>query len=458
MAGVDRAGLGYLQNCYEKAESQLIILYGQKHTGMEELLQAFCQGKTACCYRARTCSEKEQLFQWGNELREEGASLPVHLSFPDLLAALCPPKRQQPAGKSVIIIEEFQNIVKQSHDFMPSLNAFLRDTEKAGGVMVLLTSLLPGWVENGMVQKLGAQAHGITGFLKLKEQSFFEMVRSFPGGVRSSQVECYGVLGGFPGLWKHFDTRLSVSENICRHILNPDSLLHQEAPRLVVGELREPGIYDTILSAMASGKDKLNELYLHTGFSRAKISVYLNHLMSLDLVEKVHSFDTEGRGNVRKGVYRISHPFVCFYFRYLYPHLTQLGRMEETAFYERYIAPDFRRYTARAFVRICREYMQYLNRRRRLPYACVQMGEWAGKAGDIDIVARDEAGHTIIGLCSWEKPVMPYDDYEWLLFCARKAQLRADHIYLFSAGGFDPALVREATGLDHVHLTDLDSF
>ena len=459
MAGLDRAGLRYLQSCYDQAGSQRIVLYGQRDTGMEDLLRVFCQGRAAYFYRARTCSEREQVFQWANELREEGVSLPAFPLFAQLLQAVRLITQQIAlSGKKIVIIGEFQNIVKQSQDFMPSLIAFLKEAEQSGSVMALLVSHAPGWVENGMVRKLGADARGITGFLKLKEQSFFEMVRGFPERDRSRQVEYYGVLGGFPGLWKYFDRELSVRENICRHILNPDSFLHGEAARLVGGELREPGIYDTILSALACGRDKLNDLYLHTGFSRAKISVYLNHLMELEFVEKVSSFETEGRSNARKGVYRIRHPFVCFYFRYLYPHLSRPGTMAEPEFYERYIASDFRRHTARAFVRICREYMEYLNRIRQLPFDCIRMGEWAGKAGDIDIVAMDRAGHTIIGLCSWEKPVMPYEDYEWLLFCARKARIPAEHIYLFSAEGFDTMLMREAGAHSNVHLTDLASF
>ncbi len=64
MAGLDRAGLRYLQSCYDQAGSQLIVLYGQRHTGMEDLLRVFCQGRAAYFYRARTCSEREQVFQW----------------------------------------------------------------------------------------------------------------------------------------------------------------------------------------------------------------------------------------------------------------------------------------------------------------------------------------------------------------------------------------------------------
>ena len=57
----------------------------------------------------------------------------------------------------------------------------------------------------------------------------------------------------------------------------------------------------SILAALAAGKYKLNDIYAQTGFSRAKISVYIKNLIELDVVEKVFSFDAlESRG-YRKG-------------------------------------------------------------------------------------------------------------------------------------------------------------
>lgn len=74
-------------------------------------------------------------------------------------------------------------------------------------------------------------------------------------------------------------------------------------------ELRETAVYDTILATLADGRHgKLNDMYAHTGFSRAKISVYLKNLMELELVEKV-----------LPGTYEICNAFVRFYFCFLFP-------------------------------------------------------------------------------------------------------------------------------------------
>ena len=84
------------------------------------------------------------------------------------------------------------------------------------------------------------------------------------------------------------------------------------------------------------------------------------------------------------------------------------------------------------------------------------MGEWVGKFGTIDIVAQNEEGKTILGICSWEKPVMRYDDYEWFLFCAEKAKLNPDYIYLFSVHNFEERLKLEAKVKSNMKLISMD--
>ncbi len=452
MAREGTEGIELLKRYYEKNGSQLVIVYGQKHAKIMKQVRAFADGKTSAFYRARSCSEREQLFIWGKECGEKGAGLPEYPQYTELFAFLT----EQQTGKAVIIIEEFQHFVKQSGDFIPSLLRFLHCSRQP--VIAVLCSTAVGWIENSMVCKIGQAACGIAGFIKIKEQRFFELVRAFPGSTRQEQIETYAVLGGFPGLWDHFEKGLPPRENICRYLLHDGAFLHEEALRLVAGELRETGVYHTILAALATGRQKLNDLFRHTGFSRAKISVYLKNLMELEIVEKVFSYDTEGRENAQKGVYRIRNHFVAFYFHYLYPHLSRLDEMSPEDFYDCYIAPDFRSYVTPFFRQVCQEYMEYLNDRRKLPFFCTRMGEWVGKAGTIDLIAQDDSGHTIVCLCGWEKPVMPYEDYEWLLFCTRKARLQADYVYLFSAVCFDGALQREAQQNGSLRLISLDSF
>ena len=160
---------------------------------------------------------------------------------------------------------------------------------------------------------------------------------------------------------------------------------------------------------------------------------------------------------MQKGIYRISHPFVEFYYTYMYPYLSDLQTLSVGEFYNRYIMPDFRRYVTGYFKKVCRQHLTKMNNKHKLPIDFDIVGEWIGKAGELDIIARDEDGRTLIGLCNWERP-MTYEDYEELLGYAKKAKINADYVYMYTAFRFDEKLNLEAKvkpNLKLVQISDL---
>lgn len=431
--------LKYLNNYFDREGSQILVVYGQKYIGKTTLVREFMEDKDGYYYLARACSEREQVYQWSAQLARDGYETEQFPSFHDIFAKIT---RRAP-GKKVLVIDEFQNIVRASSGFMKELVAFVHNQWNRDEVMVILCSSSIGWIENSMVTRIGEAAYELSGFLKIREMPFEDIAERFPNFRIEECVEAYAVLGGFPGLWNRFDDRLTIQQNICRHILDCNSFLFEEGERMLTDQLREPGVYNTILASIAAGRHKLNDLYLHTEFSRAKISVYLKNLIELELVEKVFSYDTAGKDNVQKGIYRISHPFVDFYYTYMYPHLSDLHTLSVGEFYNRYIAPDFRKYVSGYFKKICRQHLTKLNKRGRLPIVLDTVGEWVGKDGVLDIIAQDEERRTLIGLCCWEKPVA-YEDYEELLAYAKKAKIGADFVYMYTAFRFDERLNLEA--------------
>lgn len=434
------AELKQLNHYYDRDGSQIVVVYGQKNIGKTTLVKGFSQGKPMSYYMARSCSEREQVFQWGNELGKEGVKALKYPSYEEIFGLMT----QNLSGKKVIIIDEFQYIIKTSPHFMKELISFIHKQWNKQQVLVILCSSSVGWVENSMIKKIGEAAYELSGLLKIKELKFSDITDFFTGFSKQQCVEAYAILGGMPGLWEHFSDKLSIKENIIKNILPLSSALAGEAEKFVAEELRETAVYNTILSAIADGKHKLNDLYLHTDFSRAKISVYLKNLMELEIVEKVFSYDTEGKANVQKGIYRICNHFVYFYFRFIYPNMSKLQLEAPSAFYLERISPYFKSYVSEFYKNVCTEYLDTLNKRSLLPITYERSGEWVGKVGSIDIVAQDAQNNTIIAFCNYDKPMMTYEDYEWLLFCARKAQLDANFVYLFSSSRFDEKLTLEA--------------
>lgn len=423
--------LNFLEQYYRRTGSRLVVVYGGKGVGKTRLLQEFCKDKKAYYYLARACSDREQCCQWGGELQEKGIEVSRYPGYDELLSASLAEKE---AENQVLIIDEFHHMLKGDSVFFDKLTEFLENRMKGRPVMTVLCTSASGWVENHLVGKIGSRAALIGGFLKVRELSFASIRKLFSEYSLDDCIRAYAVLGGVPGYWMSFDSSLDARENIIKNIIARESRLHGEMEIFLEQELREPGVYNTILAALARDCNKLNDIYRHTAFSRAKISVYLKNLMELDLVEKVYSYDTEGRANAQKGIYRITNTYVRFYFRYLFPNQSTLQLLTPEEFYEQKVAPSYDLYVEEAYRRICRERM---NREYRV------VGEWLGKAGIIDIVASDGRGTVGVAGCAYSR-AMKYEDYEWLLFSMKKAKLASEDIRFYCEKGFDDALVQAA--------------
>jgi len=424
------AELNFLEQYFQKENSQLLVVYGAKGIGKTRLLQEFCQDKNSSYYLARACSGPEQRYQWAMECKAKGLDIDRYPDWEALFAA----EQRNDGKKQVLVVDEFQHMVKGDDDFFRALCSYVDHVGASNPLLVILCTSASGWVENSMVERMGAGAAKISGFLKVRELSFASIRNIFPGYSLDDAVFGFAVLGGIPGYWKSFSENLSAKENMIANILTRESRLYEEMTVFLEQELREPAVYNTILATLARDCCKLNDIYKHTGFSRAKISVYLKILMELDLVEKVYSYETEGRSNAQKGIYRISNPYVRFYFRYLFPNQSLMQLVEPEEFYEAKVKDSYPLFVEETYRKICREQM-------KTRYA--QVGEWVGKSGNLDIVAVDDAGNVSVAACSYSRE-MNVEDYEWLIYSAKKARIKISEIFLFSEKGFEPALVRLA--------------
>ena len=311
-----------------------------------------------------------------------------------------------------------------------------------GPVQIILSSSDVAWVEQEMIGCLGSEcAKKMKEIIKLPDLTFLDLVRAYPELSVAEVVKIYGVIGGVSSYVSRWDPKADVRTNICRNVLSPHGWLHDEAERYISLRLRELSVYETILAAIAAGNRKLNDLYHLTGFSRAKISVYLRNLMEIDVIEKADSFETGGARNAQKGLYQIRDHFLNFWFRFVYPHLSELYLSEPETFYDRYIAPELDEYMNRYFVQVCMEYIQLMNRVNKLPIKLTKLGTWIGKQGTLDIVAQDAVRNTLVGSCNWSKPVMTGVDVAQIALTLKKAKLSPKHIFLFTATEFAPEVI-----------------
>lgn len=436
--------LKHLEDLYAESGNQLVVLYGPMDCEKEALIRAFVETKKHFYYRARKASAKEQLTMMGEEIARKFDVKIQREAYDEYFNRV---KSGNPT-KLVVVIDEFEHIVKKDPAFMESILKLKNRRLYPGPVLIILASSSIVWTEQDMPSVIGEEAVSkLDARIKIPNMNFLEVVRAFPELSVSDTIKIYGVLGGVPGYLKYWKKRKTFKQNICDLILSEDGYFFKKAEELVASELRELSVYNTILMAIAKGENKLNDLHHYTEFSRPKISVYMKNLSQFDIIEKVVSFETGGWENAKKGVYRIKDTYVNFYYRFVYPHLSDLYMMDPEDFYDTYIEKELDDYLNRYFINVCMEYLSLLNQIRRLPLVVTKMGTWVGKTGNIDIIAQSADRQNIVGICNWKEEELTLPMCKELFDSMLKAKITSKHVYLFSAKSFSDD-VRELARID----------
>ncbi|SFG74182.1 hypothetical protein SAMN04487761_1455 [Lachnospiraceae bacterium C7] len=443
-----------LEDIYSQDGNQIVILYGKQETNKQSLIKSFLENKKFFYYRCRQASELEQKRLMGNEISKKYNVRLTKGTYDEYFTRV---KSGDPS-KLVIVIDEFQYIVKKKNqNFLDSILKLKAKKLYPGPVMVILCCSSVTWIEQEMPETVDPKFFKkVNKSIKVDDLNFLDMVRVLPKYSVKDSIKVYGIIGGVYDYLDKWDENKSVKENVCQLILKKDGYLFDAAERMISYELRELSVYDTILCAIAAGHHKLNDLFHVTGYSRAKISVYMKNLSNFDVLEKVVSFQSGGWDNAKKGIYHIKDTYVNFWFKFIYPHLSDLYLMEPETFYDTYIEPDLDEYLERYFRNVCMEYLQILDQIGKLPFKVHKMGTWVGKTGNIDIIAQSSNRLNIVGLCNWNKDYLTLDMYEELLNTMEKAKLESDYLYFFSAKSFSKQLIELSEKDDRIELIDMN--
>ena len=329
-----------LDTIYQKSSSDIVLLYGRLGSGKEALIDDFTTGKQYFYYRSRQCSDAKQLKYLDEQLSAEYDRAVDSTSFDECFKKF----RSKDGSKLVVVIDEAQYAIKKSNELLASLISLKNKKLYPGKVMIIIVSSSIVWAENNFPEIAGSSANSVDETIKLENLSFLDVVRAFPSYSVAQCVSTYGIVGGVSEYLDRWNGKKSIKENVCENILTPTGFLYSAAEGYISSELRELSCYNTILGSIAAGNEKLNDLFEDTGYSRAKISVYMKNLAAFDVVDKVVSFETGGWDNTKKGIYRIVDPYVNFWFTFVYPHLSELISYTPDRFYDTFIAPKLDEY------------------------------------------------------------------------------------------------------------------
>ena len=215
---IKKSGVKKLEEYYNQAGNQVIVVAGQLSCGKEELFLDFAKDKKLMYYRCRQASANEQLELMKQEIERQFQVKLQKNSYEEYFNRI---KTGNPS-KLVIVIDEAQYIIKKDPEFMKAIVKLKAKKLYPGPVMVILATSSLTWLRNDMAEEIGESVKKIDGILQVDDLNFLEVVRAFPDFSSVECIQIYGVLGGVPGYLNRWDARLSFKENICNLVLARD--------------------------------------------------------------------------------------------------------------------------------------------------------------------------------------------------------------------------------------------
>lgn len=469
-----RALVSYVEN--PQPEATLGVVSGRRRQGKTFLLTALAEATGGFYFEAEEAAGAEALRLLGRAIGEfSGAPGDLRLNdWDDALTALFALSARRPLP---LIIDEFPLLVRANPALPSKLQRYLDESwsgrSSTGGPARLL---ICGSAMSVMGRLLAGQAplRGRAGLeLVVRPLPYRDAARFW--GITDPRLAILvsAVVGGTPAYRRQFvrnDAPADMDDFdgwVCRTVLDPQVPLFREARYLLAEEVeaRDPGLYHSVLAAIAGGRATNGGIAAYIGRTAAEIAHPLNVLEDSHLVSRHPDMFRKGRST-----YQIAEPLITFYQAVMRPrwavldlgHADRVWPQSRQTFLSQVVGPRFEQ--------ICRDWALLTDDAFVEPAAEVGSGVVTDPAErtqveiDVAVFAAAAPGERrrvlSLGEVKWGR-TMSMRDLNRLerardLLAQRGLDTAAARLACFSGSGFDDDLRQAAIGRADVLLVDPD--
>jgi AAA+ ATPase superfamily predicted ATPase len=334
----------FLEELYASRKPELFVLYGRRRVGKTELLQQFCRERRAVYFLAAQVRERDNLRAFRDALAESlGDALAASVEFPDWSAALNFAAERSRDERLVVVLDEFPYLCEASKGLPSELQRFWDTRGKKSNLVLVLCGSQISFMEKEVLAERSPLFGRRTAQRKLEPLAPEDTLAFFPRWEVRDRVLAFAILGGMPAYLRRFDDQHTLYENILRECLRPEGYLFDEVQFLLRSELTNPATYNSLLSAIARGEEKVGDIALSVGVDSTHANKYLSTLRELSLVEREVPLTDPDPLRSRRGTYRVADRFLAFHFRHIQPHVGLIHAGRGGRVLEEFIEPDLDR-------------------------------------------------------------------------------------------------------------------
>lgn len=168
-----------------------------------------------------------------------------------------------------------------------------------------------------------------------------------------SAIEEYAVWGGVPRYWELRENRSSLDDAMWHNIFSVNGTLYEEPVKLFQDDVKDIVKTSTIMSYIGTGANRLSEIAARCNEPATNLSRPLKKLIDLGFLEKDIPFGIDEK-NTKKSLYKISDPFMAFYYQYVVPNRSfiELGRQLPI---EQALNAHFSEFVSMQWEKLCRD-------------------------------------------------------------------------------------------------------
>ena len=442
-----------LDKLYRSNKFEFAVIYGRRRVGKTALINEFSKDKDTIFFTGVETNAKQNLENFSRCIMEYQTGFALDSSFASFQAALEYVFQLAQEKRLVLVIDEYPYVARALKSFASTLQLLIDKNKDSSKLFLILCGSSMSYMEDNVLAYKAPLYGRRTAQLKIQPFDFFESCRYFENFSGEDKALAYGIMGGTPQYLMQLDDRLSIEDNIKNTHLNPASSIFEEPNNLLKQEVREPAIYNAVITAIATGASKMNEISGKIDEDTSVCATYIKNLISLGIVKKEMPY---GEKSGRKTIYSIEDNMFRFWYRFVPGNTSLISRGAADLAYSR-IAPELSAYMGGVFEEICKQYLWRLLLAGKCAVSFTELGRWWGTnpktrtQEEIDIMGTDKDS-ALFGECKWTNDKVDLGVLETLIERSSLFHFGKTHFYLFSKSGFTKGCIDKAAALGNVSL------
>lgn len=445
--------LNTLNRLYSSDKFEFAVIYGRRRVGKTALINEFVKDKDNIFFTGVETNEKQNLDNFSRSIMEYNTGLAMGVSFNNFQMALEHIFELAKIKRIVFVIDEYPYVARASKSFASTLQFLIDKNKDTSKLFLILCGSSMSYMEDHVLAYKAPLYGRRTAQFKIKPFEFLEACRYFKNFSDEDKALAYGIVGGTPQYLMQFDDTLSIEQNIKNTLLNPSSFIFEEPSNLLKQEVREPAIYNAVITAIATGSSKMNEISNKIDEDTSVCATYIKNLITLGIVKKESPY---GEKSTRKTIYSIEDHMFRFWYRFVSENIPTISRGAIDLAYNR-IAFELSSYMGGIFEDICKQYLWKLLLEGKCAVNFTDLGRWWGanpktkSQEEIDIMgAAKDTG--LFAECKWTNEKVDLGVLEKLIERSSLFNYKKTHFYLFAKTGFTKGCIDKANEMGNVTL------